>query len=238
MLLMVPLMMLAGFHSIYAQSFPGPERMDWEGIPSGGGSFVQNFRIPTSVIGGAAAPRTVGMNFKGGYLVGIRLKQNLDEYWSADLDYTFANAPLEFTNLTPSIQSLTLSHSVQTLTYNVSYQFLEYWKRFRPYVRVGSGATLFYIKSSSKDQAAQLGVPLRDSWKFTFDWGGGFKYQLGPQVAVTFDMRDLVSGIPGYGLPLSASIVNGQYQPGLSRSGLLHQGQINLGVSFQWNDWY
>src|SRR6185436_842430 len=174
-LLMAFLVILAGFHNMYAQGSLGslgtlgPERMDWEGIPSGGGSFLQNFHIPTTVSGVPGAVRTVGMNFEGGYLVGIRLKQNLDEYWSADLDYTFSNAPLEFTNLTPTIPSLVLSHSVHDFTYNVSYNFFDYWKRFRPYGRVGTGATLYYIHTSSKEQAAQLGVPLRDSWKFTFD---------------------------------------------------------------------
>jgi hypothetical protein len=115
---------------------------------------------------------------------------------------------------------------------------LPYSRRFRPYGKIGAGASLFFIHSSSKDEAAQLGVQLRDSWKFTFSWGGGAKYLIADQLALTFDLKDLISGIPGYGLPLSASVVNGVYQPGLSRSGLLNNWQVNFGVSFMWNEWY
>jgi opacity protein-like surface antigen len=229
--------MLAGFQSVCGQATTRHD-LEWEGIPFGGGSFVQDFVIPTSVQGNSVATsQTVGMKYAAGYQIGIRLKQNVDERWSADLEYSFANQPLQFTNLTPTIPSLSLSQSIHGFSYNVAYHPFEYWHRFLFYGRIGSGASLFYIHKSSKNDAAQLGATLRDSWKFAFNWGGGFNYAIADQVALAFNMRDEMTGIPAYGLPRSAQVVNGVYQPGLAPSGLLNHVQVNLGVSFQWNEW-
>jgi opacity protein-like surface antigen len=177
------------------------------------------------------------MKYASGYQVGARFTENLSDYWTANLDYSFANQPLTFTNLTPDIPSLSLSHSIHDFSYGVTYQALSYRSRFRPYGKLGAGAALFYIHGSSKDEASELGVRLRDSWKFAVAAGGGFKYLIDEEVALTFDVRDYISGIPSYGLPSTARIVDGQFQPGFARSGFLNNWQINLGITFLWDDW-
>jgi hypothetical protein len=97
----VLVVVLAGSPAVFAQLSRPPAYQQWEGIPFGGGSFIKNFTIPTRVTGATpGASQTVGMSFASGYQVGIRLKENLGDYWGAELEYSFANQPLQFTNLT------------------------------------------------------------------------------------------------------------------------------------------
>jgi hypothetical protein len=211
---------------------------EWEVTPFAGGSFGKTFDFPTFTDGIPTPTHTVGVRYGSGYQVGVNCRQNLGDYWAADLQYTFANAPMEFTNLTPSVPNLRLGQSIHTFTYNGTYQALSYRHRFHPYARAGAGATLFFLNGSSKSGAeALLGVPLRDSWKFAVSYGGGFKFLFDEEVGMTFDVRDTVSGVPSYGLPRTAQVVNGVFIPGLDRDGFLHNFQVNLGLTFRWNDW-
>jgi uncharacterized membrane protein YkvA (DUF1232 family) len=63
---------------------------------------------------------------------------------------------LRFTNLSPTVQSLSLGHYVHHLSYDGSFLFLPPEKRFRPYVKAGVGAALFYISGHSKEEARAL----------------------------------------------------------------------------------
>ena len=203
----------------------------------GGTSLGKDLQFSTMVSGSAMeTSRTVGMHYASGYLLGIRGVENLGDFWVVDLEYSFANQPLHFTNLSPEIQNLPLSHSVHHFSYNASYLPRTPAQRLRPYARIGAGAGLFYIRSDSKDEARALGLPLRDSWTFAVNLGGGLKYLLHDQAALTFDVKDRMSSVPSYGLPRSARVVDGRYQPGISTTGILHQWQINIGVEFQWDE--
>jgi opacity protein-like surface antigen len=195
------------------------------------------FQFPTVVFDAQETSRTVGVHYGQGYQVGMRLTENFSDFWSADLEYNFANQPLHFTNLSPTIQDLALTHSIHHISYSISYIPLSRRSRFRPYAQIGAGGTLFFIDGDSKDKAARFGLDLQDTWKFTVDWGGGLKYLVNDQVALAFDAKDQMTGLPSYGLPRYAQVVNGQYQPGFGRSGLLHNVQFNFGVVFQWDEW-
>src|SRR5262249_49777393 len=140
------------------------------------------------------------------------------------------NQPLTFINLSPDIQNLSLNHAVHHFSYNVSYLPLRRLSRFRPYGKIGTGASLFYIEKRSKREALEQGLGLRDSWKFLVNWGGGFKYFVTKGFALTFDAKDHLSSVPSYGLPSSARAVNGQYQPGVGGTGVMHNWQLNFGV--------
>jgi hypothetical protein len=176
------------------------------------------------------------MSYESGYQVGVRINQNLNEYWGADLEYSFANQFLRYTNLSPSIQNLSLDQYQHNLSYDVSYLPRARTKRLRPYVDVGIGAGWFYLPGRVKKDALELGLRLRDSWAFVFNVGGGFTYLVQDQYAITFDVKDRISRIPSYGLPESARVVNGQYQPGIALNGRLQNLQFNLGFTFQWDE--
>jgi opacity protein-like surface antigen len=228
---------LIGSGRALAQTTYVPQHRQWEVSGFAGRSFGESFEFPTSVSGDDQDPRrTVGMRYGSGYLFGLRINENLGDFWAADLEYTFANQPLHFTNLSPTVQNLSLSHYSHYLAYNVSFLLLPRTKRLRPYVDAGIGAALFYIAGHAKKEALDQGIALRDSWEFLFNWGGGFRYLVVDTFAVGFDVKNRLSPVPSYGLPPSARIVDGQYLPGLARNGVMHNTQVAISLTFQWDD--
>jgi opacity protein-like surface antigen len=228
-------LIIAGAPLLCAQT----SEQQYEGGGFVGGSFFAGDHQFSTLVSGSLTEtsRTVGVHYGSGYQFGARVAENVNPYWSADLEYTFANQPMRFTNLTPTVQSLSLSQSVHHFTYNVSYLPPVRAGRWEPYVKAGAGAAWFYIHANSRDDALAQGVSLHNSWKFAFNWGGGVKYVANEQAVLIFDIKDYMIGIPNYGLPGSAQVVNGQFQPGFTPKGVLNNVQLNLGVSFRWNDW-
>jgi opacity protein-like surface antigen len=224
-------------NSGFAQVRYSPEHREWEVYGFVGRGSGDNLQFPTAVSGtGQETLRTVGMDYDSGYVFGLRINQNLGDFWGADLEYSFANQPVRFTNLSPGIQSLSLSHYLHHLSYNVSFLPLPLTKRFRPYAGAGIGGALFYIPGHAKHEALEHGVALRDSWEFLFNSGGGFKYLVMDSFALSFDVKNRLSRVPSYGLPPSARVVDGQYQPGMARHGVTYTWQASVSLSFQWND--
>ena len=119
------------------------------------------------------------MHYVSGYLVGLRITQNVGDNIAVYLEYS-------------------------------------------PYVSLGAGAVLYHIAKQSKNEAAAMGVGLQRDWEFAMNAGGGFKYLVQNQFALTFNVKDQVSGVLSYGLPRSGSVVHGFYQPGVDRHGLLN----------------
>jgi opacity protein-like surface antigen len=225
--------------TVFGESSNSTDDEDWQVSAFGGGSFLGDFQFPTPVFSkGQQSSQTVGIHYASGYQVGMRVTENVNKYWSGDLEYSFANQPVTFTNLSPNIQSLSLGQSVHHFSYNFSYIALPHLGRLQPYAKIGTGATLFHISNSFKREALQRELALRDSWKFLVNWGGGFQYLVYEPVSVTFDVKDNVTGVPSYGLPPSARIVDGHYRPGLSRNGLMNNWQINFGVTFRFEEYW
>src|SRR5262245_34279870 len=203
----------------------------------GGASFGDDFEFPTLVfINGGVTSQTVGMHYASGYQIGVRGSENLGDHAAVHLEYSFANQPLLFTNLSPTVPSLSLGHNVSRLSYDGSYLLLPPSKRFRPYVKAGAGTALFFIKGKSVDEARALGISLRDSWEFLFNWGAGATGLVDDQVALAFEFKNQISGFPSYGLPRNAQISGAQFVPGVSRDGFMHNWQVNFGVAYFWDD--
>lgn len=221
----------------FAQADYSLQNREWETSVSVGASVVRDFSFPTRVSGnGAETSRTVGVHYANGYQVSWWITQNLSDYWTAELGYIFANQPLRFSNLSPDVESLSLSQYVHNMPYSVSFNPVPLYKRFRPYGTAGVGLSLFHIPEASKNDALDQGIPLRDSWHFGLHWGGGFKYLVRDQFVVRMDVLDYMTPVPSYGLPSSAKVVNGQYQPGIGRNGWLNQWQFSWGLAFQWDE--
>ncbi len=187
---------------------------EFEGAGFMGGTFVGDFESSGT-----------GLKYGAGYQLGLRITQNLHPAWSADLEYSFGNQPLQLTNISPTVSTIPLGQNLHRFTYSASWLALGESHRFRPIARVGTGAGLFYIHRDSKALALALGVPVRDTWKFTMNVGGGFKYVASEQVALTLNVTDYISGIPSYGIP------------GFAPRGLMHNWQAGLGIAARWNDW-
>ncbi len=65
-------------------------------------------------------------------------------------------------------------------------------------------------------------------------WGGGVKYLMRDQIAVSMQYTDNISGVPHYGLPSTGLVTPGQYSPGFSPNGMLHNRLISLSFNYQW----
>ncbi len=210
---------------------------DWEVSVFGGGSFLGSGVYATPASGpGQPSSRAVGLRYGSGYQMGARISDNRWQHWGTTFEYGFSNQPISFSNLSDSTPSLGLGHSIHRFSYGVNYYFRDKYSRWRPFAFAGPGVTLFYIKGSAKDAAAAQGIQLSDPWKFTVNWGGGMKYLVVRQVAGSFQFSDSISGVPGYGLPKTGTVVSGAYVPGFRPEGYLHNWLISLGFIFQWDE--
>jgi opacity protein-like surface antigen len=202
----------------------------WEVSFFGGVNFG-NEQESLTPIDGKESGMLVTRDAASGFLIGARVTENRGAHFSAELDYTYANQPLGFLNLNSELPRLDLSHQVHTAVYSVLYNFTPGTARFRPYASVGIGASFFRIGGDSKLEAELLqGIELKDRWKFAGAWGGGLKVRLGEHWGVRFDARDVVTGIPDYGLPHTAPSSEGGVGVGFRPDGFLHNWQVSTGV--------
>jgi opacity protein-like surface antigen len=213
------------------------QHREWEVSGFVGSSVSGKLKFRTPVSGNnQETSRTVEMQHAAGYQVGVRANQNFNDFWSADLEYSFADQDLRLTNLSPSMPNFSLAQYIHHLSYDISYLPAGPRKRFRPYAIAGIGGGWFYIPGRAKKDALEVGLKLRDSFELVFNLGGGMKYLVADQFAVTFDVKHRWSGVPSYGLPESIRVVNGQYRPGMLATGVLQSTQFNFGLTFQWDE--
>jgi opacity protein-like surface antigen len=210
-----------------AQVWVPPAENKWEISLFGGGSFRGSDTYDTPVQGGLS--RAVGLDFADGYLVGARVTENLGERFAAELDYTLSNHPLQFSNLRPDLPTLNVNHRVHNLTYNVLVYSRDRDARIRPYGAFGPGVSLFDVYGDGERQALAQGLNLQDSWKFSFSFGGGAKARMSRNWGVRVDIRDQMTGVPGYGLPRTAAAGP---EAGFRPDGLLHNWQLSLGFMY------
>jgi len=181
----------------------------------------------------------VGVDYKSGYLLGARNTQNLKDHFGAELEYSYANQPMSFINLRPSLPQLDADHSIHSITYSILVYPFDRLKRLRPYGTVGGGTSFFYIGKRSKDRAAAEGIVLKDRWKFAFSFGGGVKYLLTNRIAVRFDVRDQITGVPDYGLPDTSPVLpGGEIGAGFRADGRIHNWLFNVGLNYYWGGRY
>jgi opacity protein-like surface antigen len=221
---------------ISAQLLQPPAHREWE-ISVFGGVASAGDTSSLTPVEATSSGRIVGLEYKSGYLLGVRITQNLGQNLGAELDYNFANQPGAFVDLTPSVSRLDLHHNTHSLVYSLLYYPLDRSSRLRPFATLGGGASLFNVSGDSKEKAASEGIALSDSWKFAFSFGGGVKYLLVGPLGVRFDIRDQITGVPDYGLPNTAPLVMGE-NPGAAfrPDGKLHNWLVNLGLSYTWGD--
>jgi outer membrane protein W len=125
-----------------------------------------------------------------------------------------------------------VDHGIHTFQYSILVYGFGRSSRLRPYGQFGGGAQLFYIDGNSKNVGLTQGLTLKERWKFAVNFGGGAKYLIGKNWGVRFDVRDVISGTPDYGLPHETSESN----PGFRPDGSVHNWQISTGFFFSWEE--
>ncbi len=209
--------------------FPREEN-SWEISIFAGVSGLGDKTFVTPVEGGTT--RDVGLDFDSGYLLGVRIGENLTPRFGAELEYTFANQPLLFVNLSPSIPLLELSHKVHKVAYSVLVYPMQRQGRYIPFASIGIGASFFRVSNDSVDTALVQGVELKNRWKFALSYGGGVKFPMGPEWGLRVDVRDQVTGASDYGLPSTAPLLGA----GLRPNGVLHNWQLSGGLLYTFGD--
>jgi opacity protein-like surface antigen len=205
---------------------PQPENK-WEFSLFGGSSFRGSESYLTPVQGVPA--REVGLRFADGYVVGARITENLGDWFGAELDYNLTNHPLQFTDLLPGIPPVHVDNRVHNLTYSVVVYGRDRASRIRPYGAFGPGVSLFQTFGDGERDAVGLGINLQDAWKFSFSFGGGAKVQMGRNWGLRADIRDQITGVPGYGLPRTAPAFA---EAGFRPDGVLHNWQVSIGFMY------
>lgn len=226
-----PLLLVAATDLAPAQVV-SPTRPDqWEfsgffGVASleGASSFL------SQVADGSA--NLVTLESEPGYLVGVRVTENLGKFFGAELEYSFANQPATFANLSAILPSFNLSQRVHTITYNGVVYLTPRGSKIRPYGTAGVGASLFQLTDDTDNRGVLEGLDLRDRWKLAVSWGGGVKVYSGRRWGFRLDFRDTVTGVPDYGIPRMSQVVNGLPTPAFRPDGLFHRLQFSGGFLF------
>ena len=185
-------------------------------------------------VDGQDITRLVTLDYSSGYMVGARITENLSENLGAELEYSFANQPMAFVSLRPTLPRLDLDHRVHSAVYSLLFYPTIGNPRLRPYLSAGLGATFYQIDGAARADAARQGIELQNVWKLAGAIGGGVKYLVGETWGVRFDVRDQITGVPGYGLPKSSPSFQGGIGPGFNPDGLIHNWQLSTGVMFYW----
>ena len=214
--------------SVLAQT---PDENKWEVSGFGGFGGAGDGTFVTPVEGGST--QDVGLDVEQSYVLGVRITENLGQYLGAELEYAFTNQPLLFQELSPILPSLGLDHSVHKFAYSILFYGTGRGKRIRPFGSMGFGTSFFQVSGNSQDNSLRQGLDLRNRWKLGFSYGAGVKFQGESGWGFRADFRDQVTGVPDFGLPSQASILeSGAVGPGFLPEGALHNWQITGGFVY------
>ena len=224
------LMLVLGFvWLVPGVSAQTPDKWEVSGFFGFGGAGDDTYVTP--VEGGT--PQNVRLDLEQSYVMGLRITENRGQYFGAELEYSFANQPLSFRGLSPTVPSLALDHSVHKLAYSALFYGKGRQERIRPFGSVGFGTSLFQVRNHSQDEARRQGVDLRNRWKLAFSYGAGVKLRIAPGWGVRVDFRDQITGVPDFGLPSQAPMLEGSGTgSGFLPEGILHNWQFAAGFSY------
>lgn len=206
----------------------------WEFSLFGGAGFLSDRNLLTPVEGERES-RTVGVENDSGYVLGVRVTENLSRRFGAELEYSVSDQSLQFQNLKSTVPVLDLDQKVHQLTYNILFYPAGRFHSFRPFLSVGGGATFFQVDSDSEGAALLEGINVRDRWKPAFNFGGGVKHTFNRNWGMRVDVRDQITGVPDYGLPSVSPVIDGIIEAGLRPDGVLHNWQFTVGISYFWD---
>ena len=203
----------------------------WEFSFFGGVGWLagrQEFPTLTDVTGS----NVVRIDAGSGWVMGIRISENLSNFFAAEFEYALNDQPATALNLAPGLPALNLNQKIHNLTYNgVLYPFGRR-RRIRPFGTFGAGASLFQISSEAEAAGIAAGLDLVDRWKVAWTWGGGVKFRMGGAWGLRFDFRDHISPVPDYGIPRMAQTVSGIVTPAFRPDGRFHSYQVTAGFIF------
>ena len=162
--------------------------------------------------------------------LGFGVIENLGERFGAEMRYGIGSFPIAAGSLTAEPSTPEQAHNVHGLIYSLLV-YPQGWKggRLVPYALAGLGASLF--QPSGDTDVASRGLILKNRWKLAGEMGAGVKLHLDRPWGLRFEVRDRISGVPGYGLPRTPSPEEGAGLA-LPASGRLHHWQFHVGLTY------
>ena len=206
-----------------------PHNKRWE-VSFSGGVGIAGEKTAATRVTGAEGLRLSTFDYASGYVLGVRITENLGAHAGAELEYSFANHPLVMYNVKPDVARLPLDHFGHNILYNMVFYTKPRASRLRPFLGFGVGATLFQIGSNSKVSAEVAGMPLKDTWKFAYGFTGGLKSMVSRNWGIRVEFRNIWTGVPSYGIPSVAEPTG----PGFAGEGLMNRWQFSGGLSYYW----
>jgi len=176
------------------------------------------------------------MHTDDGGLGGIRLAINPTPHFGLELWGDYAGANIRFLGTTAN-ETYPFSFGAHNWNFGMNpvINILPRGSKVQPYVTAGVFGSLFtpsanaIFNANAPGQAIYDATSLRSNLEAGFNVGGGVKFHLTDHFGLRFDVRDLLSRNPTYGLPNSNAITPGVYIP----SKQLYQGlQITAGLVF------
>ena len=216
---------------VLAQASPDSHPRKWEFSVLAGAGFLSGKTF--GPVGSDSGSTLESLDYNGGYSFGFGVIENLGERFGAEMRYGIGSLPLGSGNLTAESPAPERSHYVHGIVYSLLI-YPQGWKRGRlvPYAVAGIGASLFQ-PSNDPESPAQT-VSLENRWKLAGEVGAGVKLHLDRPWGLRFEVRDRITGVPGYGLPRAASQGEGAGSA-LTASGQLHHWQFHVGVSYNFD---
>lgn len=176
------------------------------------------------------------MHTDDGGLGGIRLTYNPAPHLGLELWGDYAGANIRFLGVT-STQTYPYSFGAHNwiFGFNPVFNITPRGSKVQPYITAGVYGSRF---TPSQDAVFNANTPayseynaesLRSNLQVGFNVGGGVKFHLTDHFGLRFDIRDLMSRNPTYGLPNSNQITPGVYIP----SKQFYNGvQVTMGLVF------
>lgn len=171
-------------------------------------------------------------------LFGVRVTQNIWNYWSLEQSFTTTIGADLYLNRFPGVTEnrQDFNQRTRTFMFNPVYHLTESGSRIRPFVTMGLGAISY---APTKD-AKEVGLALRPfpaanldtSTRFGVNYGGGVKARLSNLLSFRFDIRGLTSGAPTFGLPATGPAGSFYIPPG----GRAHSIQTTAGIMFSFGE--
>ena len=176
------------------------------------------------------------MHTDDGGVGGIRLAYNPAPHFGLELWADYAGANIRFLGTRPG-ETYPYSFGAHNWIYGLNpvFNITPRGSRVEPYVTVGVNGNLFtpsqnaVFNANAPAQSAYVVSSLRSNLEPGFNFGGGVKFHLTDHFGLRFDIRDLISYNPTYGLPNSNVITPGVYIPSKQRYNGI---QVTMGLVY------
>jgi opacity protein-like surface antigen len=152
----------------------------------------------------STVPLDGDFEFSPGIRGGVRVGVDSLGHWGQDMSYSYG------INASKIAVAQNGDFAFTSRSHQFAYNVLYYpggvgTNRVLPYVTAGAGGTIFTLSQASINEALTQGLGnLKTHTSFTFNVGGGVRYQFNKNVGIRVDVRDWMSHPPRYGIPASS----------------------------------